>query len=214
MTQVEKLLAISSEALALPAWIQPAVLGQTSQGLELFGMLQLKNGLYAFESALHVFPLEPGPDDEIGLEAWNSEFLWRNGYGNLANGLFFFAEDVFQDQFCISPNGIQKFDSETGATSFLSDSIENWAKLILSDYKLQTAYPLAQAWQAANGPLPQTRRLAPKIPFVLGGEYSLENFWVTEPVEGMRAKANIAVQIKDLPNGAKVKLRIEPRDLR
>src|SRR5580698_6157623 len=55
------------------------------QGEELFHMLEQKNGFYAFEYALHVFPLTSDP--ETGLEGWNAESLWRNEYQDLADGL-------------------------------------------------------------------------------------------------------------------------------
>ena len=163
---------------------------------------------------MHVFPLGSEPGTEIGLEAWNSDLLWRNGYGNLTEGLFFFAEDAFQDQFCISSRGVLRFKAESGETLFVADSIEDWARVVLTDCEYETAFPLAKAWQQINGVLPPTRRLAPKIPFVLGGQYCLENFWVTDAVEGMRTKADIALQIRNLPDGAKAKLRIEAKSLR
>jgi hypothetical protein len=211
MTNIEKLLSMSSDALAAPASVFPTALTRFAEGPELFKVLQRRNGFYAFESALHVFPLSPEVGAEIGLETWNSDSLWRSGYGTLTDGLFFFAEDVFQNQFCLSLNGVSGFDAETGKTRFVADSVENWARVVLADYEFETAYPLAKAWQAQEGPLPPTKRLAPKIPFVLGGEYAVRNFWVTDAVEGMRAKADVALQIKDLPDGARVKLNVGPK---
>src|SRR5690348_11185013 len=98
MTNIEKLVSISSEALdsSNPS-VFPTFLQEYSMGAELFHMLEQKNGFYAFEYALHVLPLSS--DTESGLEGWNAESLWRNGYEDLAEGLLFFAEDILQDQF-------------------------------------------------------------------------------------------------------------------
>jgi hypothetical protein len=211
MTRIEELVSISSGPLAPEPDGPSRSLEAYGLGQELFQMLQLRNGFYAFESALHVFPLTSDP--AAGLEAWNSASLWRDAYQDLAEGLLFFAEDILQDQFCLSlkQSGVFRFESETGRTNFLSDSLEGWADRILSDHRVETGWPLAHEWQAARGPLPAGQRLMPKIPFFMGGEYKIENLWAGSPLEGMRLKGDLAVQTRDLPNGAKVKLNLGPK---
>lgn len=181
---------------------------QYALGSELYHLLELKNGFYAFESALHVFPYTS--DLGTGLEAWNAESLWRDRYKDLADGLLFFAEDIFQDQFCLSKkqSGVFRLQAETGAAIPMADSVENWAAVILADHKAETGWPLAHAWQEKNGSLPDGQRLMPKTPFFLGGEYNLENLWAGDPLEGMRFKADIAIQTRDLPDGAQVQLKV------
>lgn len=211
VTAIEELTSKGSNALAPRLETMPGFLGAYALGPSLFHMLQLKNGFYAFESALHVFPVTSDP--EVGLEAWNAGPLWRNGYGDMAEGLLFFAEDVLQDQFCLSQKegGVLRFYAETGKTTPVAESLEAWARVILSNYKIETGSPLAHAWQAKNGPLPPGTRLMPKTPFFLGGEYNIENLWVGNPLEGMRFKADLANQTRDLPEGARVKLQIAPK---
>jgi hypothetical protein len=206
MTSVEELLSISSEGLAPEPRTLAKIIEAFSLGPELFDMLRCKNGFYAFESALHVFPATSAIG--MSLEEWNADTLWRNAYQDLAKGLLFFAEDVFQNQFCLAADGVLRFDAETGATSLMSDSIENWATKILGEHRRETAWPLANKWQAENGPLPAGKRLMPKMPFFLGGEYSIENLWTGDPVEGMRFKADLALQTRKLRDGSAVKLVI------
>jgi hypothetical protein len=122
MTSIDKLLSISSQPLAPKPCVSTTFLESRPLGSELFGVLERKNGFYALESALHVFPLSSATG--MGLEEWNADSLWRNGYRDLAEGLLFFAEDVFQDQYCVSADGVLRFYSETGETMFLADSIE------------------------------------------------------------------------------------------
>jgi hypothetical protein len=211
MTHIEKLLSISSEALGPKPSAFPRVLREYALGEELFQMMGQKNGFYAFEYALHVFPLTSDP--ETGLEGWNAESLWRNGYADLAEGLLFFAEDILQDQFCLSKKqtGVHRFDSETGQATFMAESVEGWAGAILSNYRKETGWPLVHEWQEKNGRLPLGKRLMPKTPFFLGGEYNIENLWAGNPLEGMRFKADLAMQTRHLPKGAKVKLNIGPK---
>jgi hypothetical protein len=211
MTNIEKLLSIGSEPLAPRPSIFPEFIREYALGSELFGMLEQKNGFYAFESALHVFPLTSDP--EAGLQAWNAGSLWRNEYQDLTEGLLFFAEDILQDQFCLSQkqSGVHRFQAETGQAIFMTKTVEEWAGVILSNYRTETGWPFVHEWQEKNGILPLGKRLMPKTPFFLGGEYKIENLWAGNPLEGMRFKADLAMQTRQLPEGAKVKLNIAPK---
>jgi len=211
MKGLETLLSIASEPIAPLPVAMPEFLRSYSLGGELFRLLQAKNGFYAFESALHVFPL--ADDSETGLEAWNALSSWRCGYEDLADGLLFFAEDILQDQFCLSTkeSGILRFYAETGQTVSVANSVEEWASMILSDYRQETGWPFAHDWQTKHGPLPPGKRLMPKIPFFLGGDYNIDNLWVGDPLEGMRVKADLAIQTRKLPEGAQVRLIVAPK---
>jgi hypothetical protein len=206
MTSVEKLLAISSEPLAQTPPVEHKLLEEYPLGPELLRMLESRNGFYAFDSALHVFPVTPESVNGSTLAEWNSDTLWRNDYGDLTAGLLFFAEDILQDQFCLSSSGVLRFKAETGGTIPMADSLENWAEIILQNYDRETGWKFATAWQAQNGPLPHGNRLMPKIPFLLGGACSMENLWAGNALEGMRFKADLAMQTRSLPNGVPVRI--------
>ena len=60
----------------------------------LLAILSQKNGFYAFEGALHVFP-DVGVAPELGLYVWNQENLWKADYRGMADATVFFAEDAF-----------------------------------------------------------------------------------------------------------------------
>lgn len=209
MTSLDKLLSNASSALSEH---EPELTGRL-RGLagsladDLLRMLHQRNGFYALEGALHVFPAHSS-QEEIGLDDWNEDTLWRNDYKGSADGCLFFAEDVFGGQFCIKNNQIYTFDPETGALDYLADDIEGWVEAIISDYEVLTGYPLAHQWQKQNGQLPVKKRLLPKVPFVAGGEFMLDNLYLAEAVEGMRFRADIANQIKDLPDGAQIKFNV------
>ncbi len=211
MTCVEKLLSIGSEQLAPTSPVDPELLQGYPHGPELLRMLERKNGFYAFESALHVFPLTSESVSGSSLAEWNSDSLWRSEYGDLASGLLFFAEDILQDQFCLSASGVLRFNAETGGTKPMADSLEDWADIILRNYDYETGWTFASQWQAENGPLPPGKRLMPKSPFFLGGAYSMENLWAGDAVEGMRFKADLAMQTKSLPDGATVRIVLGKR---
>jgi hypothetical protein len=45
-----------------------------------------------------------------------------------------------------------------------------------------------------------------KIPFFLGGACSMENLWAGDAVEGMRFKADLAIQTINSPDGTQVRI--------
>jgi hypothetical protein len=203
---IDKLLSLAGPPLGPP--VEPVT--KTGSGLlhELVSsVLSHADGFYAFESALHVFPLT-GTSGILGIDSWNAADLWRNHYGGMADGFLFFAEDVFGGQFGIKEEVVYSLDPETGETSPLARSVDEWARKILDDYEFMTGYPLAHQWQVANGVLSVGERLLPKKPFVLGGEYSVANLVAMGAVKSMRFRGDLAVQIRDLPDGASITFKI------
>jgi len=137
MTAVDELLRPAGDALcdavAAPEGVPPGVCE----------LLAARNGFFAFTSALHVRPRGDVPGDVVD---WNRADGWRNAYGELADGLFFFAEDVFGNQFASDPDGrVVAFDAETAGREPLAASVSEWAKVLLDDWRYLTGYPLAHA---------------------------------------------------------------------
>ncbi len=209
MTSLSKLISIGSH----PTGSKEVVINLEGfpnygrHGEELLTMLRMKNGFYAFESALQVFPAAHFVQ-EMTLSRWNSHGLWKSEYQGLADGKLFFAQEAFGNQFCIFQDQICFFDPETGDMEFVADSITDWAEKILTDYDMQTGYPLMRDWQKANGKIPVGHRLMPKLPFVLGGEFALSNLYSLNAVSAMKSRGNLARQIKDLPDGTQIEFKI------
>jgi hypothetical protein len=209
MGYIEKLLSISGEPLSQqPVTINLPDFSDYGQlGEQLLSLLRNKNGFYAFESALHVLPAATY-ENEMTLSRWNAFGLWRHEYAGLADKMLFFAEDAFGDQFCLIEGKVCSFDAETGEVKSVASSFEDWARRLLKEYDVLTGYPLMHQWQVKQGALPVGMRLMPKIPFVLGGQFALDNLYTIAAVSGMRTRGNLAKQIKDLPDGAQVEFRI------
>ena len=68
--------------------------------------------------------------------------------------------------------------------------------------------PLVEQARETCGPLPEGRKYCLKIPAVLGGAYSRDNIGTISLLELIDVSGDIAQQIKDLPDGAKVRLRV------
>lgn len=177
-------------------------------GEELSELLRQRNGFYAFESALHVYAA--GDPGALGgsLEEWNASTGWRAVFGSMADGLVFFAEDIFGSQFALSGNQIAIFEPETGQVDVMATSIEDWADQLLADHEMFTGFPLARDWQSVHGQLSPGQRLVPKVPFVLGGAFEVDNVYALDASEGMGVRGELAVQIRDMPEGGDVQYRV------
>ena len=208
-TNLKKLVSISSEALCDDSpQILDRLLSQAGVlGEQLIDLLRNKNGFYAFESALHVLPAGC-KGSCMNIEEWNNDSSWRKEYGDLVQGYLFFAEDVFGVQFALCNLAVRKFDPEIGEFEDFAPDLEKWAAKILEDYNYETGFPLAHDWQLQNGPLSPGKRLLPKIPFVLGGAYEVENLYAADALEGTMFRADIWRQISDLPDGSQIKLKV------
>ena len=168
-------------------------------------LIHARNGFFALESALLVRPWGTGSGS---CEWWNGETAWCIEYGDAVAGMTFFAEDVFGFQFGVSEDGFFTFDPETSEIEAIAPDVQGWAAYILENYEEATGYPIAHAWQVANGPLAQGTRLAPAVPFVLGGSFEVDELRAKTDLELARFRADVFGQIKDLPDGATVELKL------
>jgi hypothetical protein len=94
------------------------------------------------------------------------------------------------------------------ANNDIASSLEEWASKMLLDYNQMTGHPLAHEWQSLHGTLHPRHRLMAKRPFVLGGEYSIENLVSLDSVRVMKGLGNLAFQLHGLPDGAKVEFKM------
>lgn len=198
MTKLEKLLSISSEALSL---FPPDDEQSLRLPLKLQALLESRNGFSAFESALVIFPTRESIGVP-GIHDWNNPQGWRYHYRYVtASDDYCFAQDLFGLQFVVSQSGVVRLNPEDGKVVPYANSIEDWAKRLLENYEEDTAWPLAHDWQLQNGVLPAHMRLLPKMPFVLGGEYEVDNLIAVECSLAMRYWSNLYDAIRNLPDG-------------
>lgn len=170
-------------------------------------LFRAKNGFYAFEASLHVFAWG---DTEGGGESWNDRGMWLKEYGDAVADLTFFAEDAFGFQFATDGTSILSFDPETAEREQVASDVDEWASCILDDLEFWTGFPVMHEWQSHNGPIMPGHRLAPAVPFILGGRFDAQEMRMKESVELMHFRADIYRQLKDLPEGMRIRIRADP----
>lgn len=201
---IKKLVDIASEAVVrTPAAAEagPLVKRLTDE------ILSRKNGFYAFESALLVRPFS-SQNAPLGVAEWNDPSGWKRKFDVDLSAEIFFAEDAFGEQFSLRKSGVFTFNPETGEIEFFAENLDAWAAKVLENYPLHTGQPLAHDWQEQHGSLQKGCRLAPKVPFVAGGEYAVSNLTSMNDVELIEFRAQIANQIANLPEGAQIQIEI------
>lgn len=196
MSALDKLLSISSKATGAGHLI-----GAGEIPLDIFRLLRKRDGFFTFESALEVFSLSSGAG--YSIFEWNSDDSWLSCYEELKPRGVCYAQDIFGGQYVFN-DSVYYFDPETGDISKFASSLEGWADKILNNFEVSTGQPIAHNWQELNGQIPFKHRLVPLTPFVLGGEYNIENLSVMESVAAMRLRANLALQIHNMPDGTKI----------
>jgi hypothetical protein len=204
---VDALIEMSSAALSNDTPLLTSECASLAGGThrQLEELLAKRNGFYAFASALHVFSASAAPP-VVGLAQWNAPGAWRAEFGSLAHTGLFFAQDAVGGQFCLLGDAVQKFDPETGERTRIANDLEEWASIVLDD-DTQTLWPLVDAWQRRHGALGPGKRLVPKVPFVLGGEFVVENLYAADAAKAMHLYAQIAKQVHNLPDGAQLEVR-------
>ena len=195
---VDRLLSIASTPV-LDAVSSPITSADVQHLVDV--LLSRRNGFYAFESALHVFPFGGTELPERSLGEWNSPLLWTGSYEKLAPRGVAFAEDVFGGQFILLDGRVHSFDPETAEVSPFADDIPGWCEQILARYNYVTGWKVAHDWQTAHGRLRAGHRLIARIPFFAGGEFTGENVVPVESAVALRYLAHLANKISGVPDG-------------
>jgi hypothetical protein len=211
LTEIEKLLSRGSESLAPKPVAMPEFLQAYALGPELFQMLRRKMGSTPSKRRCTFFlsPLILEPDLKDGTQLRCGEM--NTGISPKACSFLPRTSCRISSACLRSKVAFIASTQRQGQTTFMAESVEEWAGVILSNYRTETGWPFVHEWQGKNGPLPLGKRLMPKTPFFLGGEYKIENLWPGNPLEGMRFKADLAMQTRNVPEGAQVKLNIAPK---
>lgn len=170
-------------------------------------LLSQYNGLTAFDGGLRVF----GTQSKLlpTLQEWNEQNGWRSAYKELINErLIFFAEDVFGNQFAFDDGRVVYFDVENGRASPFAKSFSEWLSITLEDPVDTLQLMLYRNWLGKGQRLEPSEHLCPVYPFIVKGNPPLEEIYPVKSMEDMMYKGNFAYQIKDVPDGAQIKIRV------
>jgi hypothetical protein len=155
--------------------------------------------IYGYTSRQEIYSLDK-INEKINLE-----------YGIISANDFFFACDIFGNQFCFdyATGKVYFFDIEIGSREIIANNFIEWIQVIESKTDYYTGQSFIIKWEEIMFPLNYDERLTPKMPFILEGEYHLNNVRVEKLGKILEFNSNIAKQIFDLPDGTPFKIKVE-----
>jgi len=120
-----------------------------------------------------------------------------------------FGEDLFGNHFVYSSEGIGLFQLETAEIEYIASDFHEFIGEFTALIDYYTGESLAVAW-LTNHTIDYEERLAPKLPFIVNGLYEVENLYKINYVRNLQFHSDLAIQIKNLPDGTTIKFDILP----
>lgn len=80
---------------------------------------------------------------------------------------------------------------------------------MLDDFDYLTGFTVAPEWQRTRSPMPLGHRLLPRVPFIAGGEFAVDNMVLVTDAERMAYGARLATHVARLQDGEAVRLPYE-----
>lgn len=118
------------------------------------------NGCYALDGALHVFGARPEPPNQ-SLDAWNRHDGWRQSFGAMVDGVHFFAENAFGDQFGYRNHKVVRLRVFEGRLEPIASDFAEWLSLVAVEPARFLATDLFAQCVRRLGPLPVGGHFAP-----------------------------------------------------
>ncbi|WP_158826716.1 SMI1/KNR4 family protein [Mucilaginibacter lacusdianchii] len=167
--------------------------------------IEVSNGGFFYGKSLSIYAIDSNKDYN-DIQSINN--MIRKEYSRIIDDEYFFGEEIFGNQFGFSGKGIVFFNIETGEKEYIAQSFKEWLKVIDEDLDYYTGKNLSLEWNTQNEELKFNERLCPKKPFIIGGEYKVDNLYRCSYPSYFSTNANIANQVFDLPDGTPIKLKI------
>jgi hypothetical protein len=119
--------------------------------------------------------------------------------------------NLFGDAFLVDATGAVHMLSRSGASiEQVASSEEEFCEKLIHDEEGWQLRPLADRCAAAGKTIGEGQCYAFTTPPFLGGDYSVDNVWVSPWREWFALTADLYNQTKDLPEGASVQVNVVP----
>ncbi|WP_340067099.1 SMI1/KNR4 family protein [Ascidiimonas aurantiaca] len=171
--------------------------------------IKVHNGGYFYHNSMVLFGFS---DQESQFNIIHMNELFKKYYQNLANGLHYFGQDIFGNAFAFENTKIIFFNIESAQKEVLADSFKEWLDLLYKDLDYYNGESLAYDLNDNDRKkLVKEKRLCPKYPFILGGDYSMINLVLKDYKENLSFNASIAKQVHNLSEGSQIKIVIDDK---
>ena len=160
------------------------------------------NGGYFFNKALVIFGTGRAIEPNFNIIEANA--LVYSAFPKLKDVATCFAADVFGNPFCFYQGNIVHINIENGYFDVIADSFKDWVDCVVEQSNSHTGHILLAEWENINGKLPDSCRLWPILPFVLGADYTVENLRALGYQSVLNYYADFQKQLGDTPDGTSI----------
>jgi hypothetical protein len=178
--------------------------------VNLSALLQKTNGFIQFRGGLHVRGACHEPSWHSIRNAWEGEDAIHSLYADVRPDDVPFAEDCMGDQFLLRSDIVWRLSAETGELESMAVSLDEFLSLTKADpVEFLSMHPLLQ-FQQDGGNLAPGQLLAAFPPFFVKTEKEV----LLRPIqtaERRRFLADVAQQIRDVPDGGKIVFKVTRR---
>jgi hypothetical protein len=172
--------------------------------------LEARNGCVAYRGALHVRGACLAPAWHSLRNAIEGVQSFATLYPEVRPGDIPFAEDAFGDQFLLRDGQVWQLAAETGELAEIAPGIEDFFESVIADIGGVLGYEPVQAAGLAGGEVPPGKLISVYPPFVAEAGEGGRSFRAVDGLEVRTALASFAAQIRELPDGATVQIRVVP----
>lgn len=163
------------------------------------------NGGYFYDNALHFF----GQSDRFAFHDFKKmNMITKEHFQHLIEGLVV-GEDVFGNLFLYRSNAWGLFNVESAAVEQIANGLDDFLTILTNDIEYYSGGELLDSLSALEvDMLGNGYRLAPKVPFILGGDFTPDNLCLKMFDENLGFSATIAHQIFNLQDGQRIKIKL------
>jgi hypothetical protein len=192
-----------------PAVDDEEILGRCPEALA--DILRQINGFVQFDGGLHVRGACHEPAWHSLRNAWIGADAFHLLYPNVKESDAPFAEDCMGDQFLLRDDVVWKLSAETGEMESYDLSLVNWLEAVQADpVEALSMQPLLQL-QIEGDKLQPGQLISAAPPFFVQSEDAV-SLRAVPGDERRRFLADLASQIRDLPDGTPITFRIKRAD--
>jgi hypothetical protein len=176
--------------------------------VEYAQLLQTMNGYVAYHGGLHVRGACLAPDWHSIRSAWEGEHAIHRLFPAVSPEDVPFAQDVFGDQFVLRQGTVWRLDAEAGTIVSLAMPLWEFDAAVRADPDEFLSLAPLREHQAQGGTIEPGQLLSVFPPFVLRSQ-SKPSYRAISARDRIRFLSNFAAQIKDIPDGSTVEMKVE-----
>jgi hypothetical protein len=174
-------------------------------------LLGRANGYVAYNGGLHVRGACLAPEWHSLRAVWDGPRALHRLFPAVSADDVPFAEDALGDQFLVRSGVVQRLHGETGKVESLGVDLAGFDVAVREDpIEYLGLHPL-ERFRAEGGVLEPGQLLSVYPPFVVADSGAGVSLRPIPAADRLGFLASFAAQIRELPEGAAIELRVEPR---